>query len=528
MRCRRAALAISIALALSTLMALSSAYGAAGEAHALSAGAAAGDKRELNVKPAVPDRYTHRPIVELFTGLWCSYCMRYMHPALDRYYKNDWEPEAPDHPSHIIEFHYADELATRSSEDWARRRGIRGYPTYLVDLTVREEGAHSDAYWRLKVNINSAGDDEVDPVVLLVEQRREGLLFNITVRMKYVGLGAELPVILFVFMTEDHVKAWSSYLGKYTTCRFVFRGFAIKDMYLTLPRGEWVETWVLWHADNVENPSEVHAIAVLYEPGGRAIASACDECSAHDMADEQAPVINGPYRTPSEVEPGREVDIAAYVTDDTGVLSVLLAYKIGDGDWKELAMSWNGSAYVATIGPFEAGETVTYKVMAYDIPGNLAYVEDSFVVGGKAEGDDQPPVIDAVWTEPAKPGPSEPFYVYVMAHDEGPSGIASVAICFSADGQDMCVLTEQVNATTWRAEIPGQPAGSTLVIHITVIDNAGNKAEDTLTLTIKPQAGGAGGGGGAEGTPLDTGLIIAIAIPAATVAVIGVLVKMRG
>jgi len=91
-----------------------------------------------------------------------------------------------------------------------------------------------------------------------------------------------------------------------------------------------------------------------------------------------------------------------------------------------------------------------------------------------------------------------------------------------------CVMAEQVNATTWRAEMPGQPAGSTLVIHITVSDVAGNTAEDTLTLTVKSSAGGgAGGGGGGPGMALDTGIIVAVVVPVAVVAVVGVLVKMR-
>jgi len=525
----RIALATWTVLALSFFLMSSMASGIVREALALPAGP--GDGEALCYKPAVPDRYTHRPVIELFTGLWCPPCMDNMHPALDRYYEDDWEPEAPDHPCHIIEFHLGDELANSGSESWAQKRGVTAVPTYHADMVETEVGAGdpTSAYYRLKGHLNSVGDDEVDPVILLVEQHRDGRLFNITARMRYVGLKPELSVVLCVFMAEDHVRAWSSHLGAHTTCRFVFRGFAIKELGLTLPRDEWVEKWTLWSAQNVQDPSEVHAIAVLYKVGGRAIASACDVCSAHDRADGQAPTIEGPYREPEEVEPGREVRISADVMDDTGVLAVFLAYKIGDGDWQRVRMGWNGSAYVATIGPFEDGDVVAYKVMAYDIPGNLASSpEEGFTVGGGAEEDEQPPVIDAIWAEPAQPSPNEPFYVYVMAHDEG-SGVASVIACLSVDGQEVsCVMAEQVNATTWRAEMPGQPAGSTLVIHITVSDVAGNTAEDTLTLTVKSSAGGgAGGGGGGPGMALDTGIIVAVVVPVAVVAVVGVLVKMR-
>ena len=531
MRGSRMALATGIALLL-FIMASAVAHGVAQVAPASPAQAMA-DDGGLRSKPAVPEGYTHRPIIELFTGLWCPPCMDNMHPALDRYYSNDWEPEAPDHPCHIIEFHVrwgrTDELATSESEEWARRRGITGVPSYWADMVELEVGAGdpTSAYYRLKEHLNSVGDDEVDPVVLLVEQRRDGRLFNVTVRMRYVGLKDELPVVLYVFMAEDEVRAWSTYLEEYTTCRYVFRGFAIKGLSLSLPRGEWVEKWALWSAQNAKDPTKVHAVAVLYRQGGRAIASACDVCSAHDMADEQAPEIDGPYRSPDEVWPGQSVCISARVADDTGVLAVFLAYRVGGGDWQELPMSYNGSAYVATIGPFEAGDVVTYRVMAYDIPGNLACAEDGFTVGGGAE-DTEPPVIDAIWTEPAQPGPNEPFYVYVVARDDG-SGVASVVVCLSVNGQDVsCVMAEQVNATTWRAEMPGQPAGSSLVIHITVSDNAGNTAEDTLTLTVKSSAGGgAGGGGGGPGMAIDTGILMAVAIPVAAAAVVGALIKLR-
>ena len=484
-------------------------------------------------RPAVPDRYTHRPIVELFTGLWCPPCMHNMHPGLERYYERDWTE--PDHPCHIIEFHVRwgrqDELATDESEGWAQKRGITGVPSYWADLVELEEGAGNPttAYWGLKSHLNSVGDDEVEPVVLLVEQGRNGSVFNITVRMRYVGLRSELPVVLYVFMTEDEVRAWSSDLERYVTCRYVFRDFAIHGRELTLPQGEWVVVSTTWAAHNVVDLTKVHAVAVLYRPAGRAIASACDVCSAHDMSDHEPPALSGLTRAPAEVQPGKEVTIAVQATDNTGVMAVFLAYRVDRGDQARVRMSWNGTAYVATIGPFDYGDVVTYRVLAYDIPGNMASTaEESFTVGGEVE-DTQPPVIDDVWAEPAEPAPGQDFYVYVMAHDKGPSGMAGITMCYSVNGEDKgCLLAEQVNATTWRAQIPGQPAGSTVEVHIIATDNAGNKAEETLVVHVKSAgAGGGAPGPGGAGPSIDPAIVAAVAIPVAAAGAVAVLLRLR-
>ena len=207
-------------------------------------------------KPTALPGCTHRPIVELFTGLWCPPCMGTMHHALDLYFERDWEE--PDHPCHIIEFHVAwgrrDALATAESESWANNRDVTGVPTYWVDMVRKQVGASPNAYPRLKEDIASAGDDEVEPVVLLVELERDGKLFNVTVHMKYVGLQDSLDCLLYVFMVEDNMVAYSTVLEDYVTCNHVFRGMAVRGAEVTLPRGEWVtyeRTWdggtLVWH-----------------------------------------------------------------------------------------------------------------------------------------------------------------------------------------------------------------------------------------------------------------------------------------
>ena len=243
------------------------------------------------------------------------------------------------------------------------------------------------------------------------------------------------------------------------------------------------------------------------------------------MTDHEAPEVDGPHGSweLGAIWPGEEVEVWASVSDGTGVMAVFLCYRVDGGDWQELRMSWNGTLYRATIGPFEAGAHVELAVRAYDIPGNEAEASASFTVQG-AE-DTTPPTIEGVWTEPSEPEPGQAFKVKVRAYDEG-SGVASVLICYHVSGGgEACIIASQVSEDLWEAEVPGQPAGSTITINATVTDRAGNTAYQVITVHIK-----SGGGGGGPGLGLDVGTIalIGIGVGAIAVALGLVVLKLEG
>ncbi len=65
--------------------------------------------------------------------------------------------------------------------------------------------------------------------------------------------------------------------------------------------------------------------------------------------------------------------VSISVTDDSGVATVILYYKIaGASSWKLMTMALVGGVYSTIIGPFSAIDNVSYFINATDTLGNFA------------------------------------------------------------------------------------------------------------------------------------------------------------
>ena len=96
--------------------------------------------------------------------------------------------------------------------------------------------------------------------------------------------------------------------------------------------------------------------------------------------DETPPTIGIPTREPSgDVQPFQEVKVMVNVTDaESGVENVILSFTIDDGaTWENTTMTLNNltGLYEATIRGQEAGTTVRFKIIAYDVAGNVAVLD---------------------------------------------------------------------------------------------------------------------------------------------------------
>ena len=80
------------------------------------------------------------------------------------------------------------------------------------------------------------------------------------------------------------------------------------------------------------------------------------------------PVISLVNSVPLNIYDLDKVNISASVTDNMGVDSVTLHYRIDGGDWVETMMVLStNSIYVVSIGPFNAHEEIEYYISAEDI-----------------------------------------------------------------------------------------------------------------------------------------------------------------
>ncbi len=79
------------------------------------------------------------------------------------------------------------------------------------------------------------------------------------------------------------------------------------------------------------------------------------------------PAISTPLLIPETPQYGQTVTITATVTEETGLVGVLLHYKIGDAGWAIAAMTADGSLYSADIPAADWGTEVLYYVDAMDV-----------------------------------------------------------------------------------------------------------------------------------------------------------------
>jgi hypothetical protein len=99
-----------------------------------------------------------------------------------------------------------------------------------------------------------------------------------------------------------------------------------------------------------------------------------------DTADTTEPVI-GVSHIPLEPTELDDVTVRATVTDDSGVVVVIVGYSIDSGvTWTNVSMNLSGGLWTAPIPRQDVGVTVQYKVYAKDTVDNWGTAEDSYTI----------------------------------------------------------------------------------------------------------------------------------------------------
>ncbi|MEM1564050.1 MAG: C39 family peptidase [Candidatus Bathyarchaeia archaeon] len=99
-----------------------------------------------------------------------------------------------------------------------------------------------------------------------------------------------------------------------------------------------------------------------------------------ETEDNTPPYIGTPTREPeSEIQPFQEVKVSVNVTDmESGVETVILSFTTNEGaTWENKTMEFNvsKSLYEALIPGKEADTIVRFKIIAYDVAGNVAVLD---------------------------------------------------------------------------------------------------------------------------------------------------------
>ena len=263
-----------------------------------------------------PNDWTHRPFVELFSSLSCVYCMSYADPAMDEVIHDVEMDES--NPYNVIVFHQTnggagdDPFHTEKSKSrMTDHYGQTGTPNAQFDGNYRYVGGGGESNYQDYVQAiedsgvrEGEGNDEPFKIVDLdlysefigSESEGEAGQFKITVDVLYhgqtggddglptepddvLGESPDLNGELFVFMVEDGVPAYSSYLDSVWNNRMVFREYAIEDEEFTLEEGDAATFSAVWKVPTTQtdgdgitgdikipiNPGRMVPIAVVFD-----------------------------------------------------------------------------------------------------------------------------------------------------------------------------------------------------------------------------------------------------------------------
>ena len=397
-----------------------------------------------------PNGWTHRPLAELFTSLSCVYCMSYADPAMDEVLHDAEGDET--NPYNIIFFHQTnggagdDPFHTDDSRSRMRDHyGQTGTPNAQFDGNYRYVGGGGESNYQDYVQAmddsgqrEGEGNDEPFKIVDLdiyseflgSESEGEACQFKLTVDITYhgqtggddgvptepddiLGESPDLNGELFVFMVEDGVPAYSSYLDTVWNNRMVFREYGIEDEEFTLEEGESTTYSAVWKVPTTQtdgdgvtgdikipiNPGRIVPIAAVFDrddtdsgndqdsngddtyPTPRSIQSATPQSTAYDNPDRDVPEIN--TKTEKYLDDGAEIQTTFDADEGIGGSSVVYNYESSNytGEWMTDVMKIEGEevcdeetgicyAYAGATGtsviPYSGDSPIYYQVLFVD------------------------------------------------------------------------------------------------------------------------------------------------------------------
>ena len=397
-----------------------------------------------------PNDWTHRPFVELFSSLSCVYCMTYADPAMDQVIHDVEGDES--NPYNVIVFHQTnggagdDPFHTEQSKSrMSDHYGQTGTPNAQFDGNYRYVGGGGDENYQDYIQAlddsgprEGEGNDEPFKIVDLdiysefigSEAEGEAGQFKITVDIVYhgqtggddglptepddlLGEDPDLNGELFVFMVEDGIPAYSSFLDSIWNNRMVFREYAIEDEEFTLEEGESMTSSAVWKVPTTQtdgdgitgdikipiNPGRMVPIAVVFDrddtdsgndqdsngddtyPTPRSIQSATPQSTLYDNPDRNVPEII--TKTEKFLDDGAEIQTTFEADEGIGNSYVVYNYESSNftGEWITDEMKIEGEevcdeetgicyAYAGATGtsviPYSEDEPIYYQILFVD------------------------------------------------------------------------------------------------------------------------------------------------------------------
>jgi parallel beta-helix repeat protein len=186
----------------------------------------------------------------------------------------------------------------------------------------------------------------------------------------------------------------------------------------------------------------------------------------YDWTPPQISFVDPPIAVPIN----QPTQITALVDDRSGILQVILSYRISIGPWYNITMASLVDGYVATIPGQPDPTNVEFIVMAQDVAGNWGSRGGDFII--IAESDTTSPDIVS-WRYPWFPMPGQEARVTANVTDS--SGVQIVILEYFVNGLNPTNVTMAlIGNGLYEANIPGQPNQTLVEYRIYASDTAGN------------------------------------------------------
>jgi hypothetical protein len=357
------------------------------------------DTYSMNANAEPPVGYNHRPINEFFTSLSCPPCMSGTDQAHDEIWLDpDWGQHSDVRYTWVVMHTNVggagdDPFVTDEGIDrciyYYETPGSYGSPLAEFDGGYRQESGGGQTIEGIKTDYDESGDHLPErQAEIFVTEEFIGSGIQIDVQVHYLGgdpgidntpTVEDIDATLYVFVIEDNIWAWSSYLNEMYLNHNVYREYAIEDDQFTLVADEWYNTSVEWSWPDPQpqvpiNPGEVTVVAALYDRedvssgennagAARASASSSPKATSVDW-DNSGPTISNIAITDRASDSLVSVDFS----DVDDISSAWLVYNNSavEFEWDVIEMDVDSSGHATASFSEADGDTINYYIVVFD------------------------------------------------------------------------------------------------------------------------------------------------------------------
>ncbi len=267
----------------------------------------------------------------------------------------------------------------------------------------------------------------------------------------------------------NSVKLTYTIGGSSTTVDMTFNSNTLKYEY-TIPH-QTKGTWVFYY--------------VTATDGDGNIATSSEVSYQFGAIGDTPPGIGSLSISPTNPTSTDTVTVSVQIVDDSGVKNATLYYRVNNGTWTGVPMTSSGSTYSAQIPPQADGSFVEYYIVAFDtIEQSTTSVIANYTV---SNADMTKPQISSIGIDKLTPTDTDTVTVSATITDN--VAVANATLYYRVDSGAWTEVSMTATGNLYSAQIPAQPAGSTVEYYIRAYDTSGNYVDSQIqSYTVSQSA----------------------------------------